>query len=95
MVATSIKALPGARNSKLLDFIPPQLATLVKQPPSGERWLHEQKFDGYRMLCRIDRGNVQFCSRNSRDWTAKFPVIVEAVKLLQATTSTSPFSSCN
>jgi bifunctional non-homologous end joining protein LigD len=77
----------GARKAKLPEFIPPQLATLVKEPPAGDRWLHELKFDGYRMLCRIDRGDVQFWSRNARDWTAKFPVIAEAVKLLPETTA--------
>ena len=51
----TVKTLPGARKAKLPDFIPPELATLVKEPPSGDRWLHELKFDGYRMLCRIDR----------------------------------------
>ena len=85
--AKVIKSLPGARKAKLPDFIPPELATLVKDPPSGERWLHELKFDGYRMLCRIDRGDVQFWSRNARDWTAKFPALADAVKLLPATTA--------
>jgi ATP dependent DNA ligase-like protein/integrase-like protein len=81
------KTPPGARKAKLPDFIAPQLATLVKEPPLGDNWLHELKFDGYRMLCRIDRGTVQFWSRNARDWTAKFPVIVEAVKVLPTTTA--------
>jgi bifunctional non-homologous end joining protein LigD len=86
-VARTVEAPPGARKATLPEFIPPQLATLVKEPPSGERWLHELKFDGYRMLCRIDRGDVQFWSRNGRDWTAKFPAIAEALKLLPATTA--------
>src|SRR5216683_5590315 len=54
--------------------------TLVKEPPSGDEWLHELKFDGYRMLCRIDRGKVRFLSRNGKDWTEKFLNVVEAVK---------------
>ena len=33
------------------EFLPPQLATLVEKPPTGDQWLHELKFDGYRMLC--------------------------------------------
>src|ERR671925_2304321 len=77
----------GARKAKLPSFISPQLATLVKEPPSGEDWLHELKFDGYRMLCRIDRGRVIFWSRNGKDWTQKFQNVVEAIKSLKVTSA--------
>jgi bifunctional non-homologous end joining protein LigD len=87
MARPDIKKVPGARKSKLPSFIPPQLATLVKQPPSGDEWLHELKFDGYRMLCRIDRGRVSVWSRNGKDWTQKFQNVVEAVKSLKATSA--------
>ena len=50
----------------------PQLATLVKAAPAGDEWLHEMKFDGYRMVCRIEAGRVNVQSRNLQDWTAKF-----------------------
>ena len=60
---------------------------LVKEPPSGDEWLHELKFDGYRMLCRIDRGRVSMWSRNGKDWTEKFQNVVEAVKSLKATSA--------
>src|SRR6266536_5197227 len=60
------------------------LAT-VKEPPSGNDWLHELKFDGYRMLCRIDRGRVTVWSRNGKDWTKKFQNVVAAVRSLKAT----------
>lgn len=79
---TELKKLRGARKSKFPAFIAPQLATLVKAPPAGNGWLHELKFDGYRMLCRIDRGKVSFLSRNGKDWTAKFPVVAAAAKAL-------------
>jgi bifunctional non-homologous end joining protein LigD len=49
-----------------------QLATLVDAAPPGDSWLHEIKFDGYRMLCRIDNGKARFISRNGKDWTARF-----------------------
>jgi len=61
--------------------------TLVKEPPSGDEWLHELKFDGYRMLCRLDRGRVSVWSRNGKDWTEKFQNVVEAVKSLKATSA--------
>ena len=87
-MSKQIAALPGARKAKLPAFISPQLATLVKEPPSGEDWLHELKFDGYRMLCRIDRGRVTFWSRNGKDWTAKFRNVIDAVKSsVKATTA--------
>src|SRR5688572_33488633 len=72
MARPGIKKIPGARKTSLPQFIAPQLATLVKEPPAGDSWLHELKFDGYRMLCRIDRGKVEFWSRNEKDWTQKF-----------------------
>jgi bifunctional non-homologous end joining protein LigD len=87
MTRPDIKKVPGARKSKLPSFIPPQLATLVKEPPSGDEWLHELKFDGYRMLCRIHRGRVSVWSRNGKDWTEKFQNVVEAVKSLKATSA--------
>ena len=82
-----LKSLRGARKAKLPQFIPPQLATLVKTPPTGNEWLHELKFDGYRMLCRIERGKVKFWSRNGKEWTTKFPSVTAAVKELDATSA--------
>ena len=67
-------------------FIPPQLATLVKEPPKGDEWLHELKFDGYRMICHLNRGEITFWSRNAKDWTERFPKIGKAVKGLGIST---------
>jgi bifunctional non-homologous end joining protein LigD len=67
-----IKKLPGARKAAMPKFIAPQLATLVKEPPPGDEWLHELKFDGYRMICHLYRGKASFWSRNGKDWTAIF-----------------------
>jgi bifunctional non-homologous end joining protein LigD len=69
------------------DFIQPQLATLVREPPPGDEWLHELKFDGYRMLCHLNRGKVRFWSRNRKDWTNKFPYLGKAVKAFPATSA--------
>jgi len=62
------------------EFISPQLATLEDKPPAGDEWLHELKFDGYRMLCHLSRGGVRFWSRNKKDWTHKFPHLGKAIK---------------
>ena len=50
----------------------PELATLVEKPPSGNEWLHEVKFDGYRLLCFIKDKKIKFLTRNQKDWTEKF-----------------------
>jgi bifunctional non-homologous end joining protein LigD len=77
-------SVAGARPGRLPEFIHPQLATLVEAPPEGEDWLHEMKFDGYRILSRIDKGRATLWSRNARDWTAQFPGIADALSRLQA-----------
>ena len=59
-----------------------QLAQLVDAPPEGPDWLHEQKFDGYRILAELDHGNVRLLSRRFKDWTAEFPTVAEAVAAL-------------
>ena len=53
-----------------------------KTPPAGDDWLHETKWDGYRMLVDLDRGRVKLRSRNNLDWTAKLPEIAAAIKAL-------------
>ena len=67
-------------------IIKPQLATLVKQAPSGNEWLHEIKYDGYRILTKIFTANkntqLQLLTRNSLDWTKKFPVISKELNKL-------------
>src|SRR5215217_6660500 len=82
MNVKQIKNLPGARKVAMPEFVPPQLATLVDKPPPGDQWLHELKFDGYRLLCHLERGHVRFWTRNENDWTAKFPGLGKAVKAL-------------
>src|SRR3954470_12671624 len=65
-------------------WIPPQLAKLVKEAPDGPDWLHEIKFDGYRMHARLDRGDVRLLTRNGLDWTRKYSPIAEALAALPA-----------
>jgi bifunctional non-homologous end joining protein LigD len=62
----------------------PQLATLVKAPPSGDEWLHEIKYDGYRIGCRVRAGRVRLISRTGKDWTTAFPEIVAAAAELKS-----------
>jgi ATP-dependent DNA ligase len=59
----------------LPSWIRPQLCELVKEAPDGSGWLHEIKFDGYRMHARLDRGAVRLLTRTGLDWTHKYPAI--------------------
>ncbi|ANN56006.1 DNA ligase [Mesorhizobium loti NZP2037] len=58
--------------SRKLDFIEPQLATLERNAPPGKDWLHEVKFDGYRMQAQIAGTEVRLLTRTGLDWTDKF-----------------------
>lgn len=64
--------IKGAKKAPLPDFVEPTLATLAAAPPVGERWLHEIKFDGYRLQARIEAGRVKLLTRSGLDWTRKF-----------------------
>jgi bifunctional non-homologous end joining protein LigD len=77
----------GGRHARLPEFVPPTLATLHEGAPSGAAWLHEIKFDGYRIQARLDHGKVRLLTRNRQDWTHRFEPIVEAVAALPATTA--------
>src|SRR3569623_3243424 len=59
-----------------------QLAQLVDEAPDGPEWIHEQKFDGYRILADKHGGKVRLYSRRVNDWTAEFPTIADAVAAL-------------
>jgi bifunctional non-homologous end joining protein LigD len=59
-----------------------QLATLETVVPEGNDWLHEIKYDGYRMLARLEHGRAVFLTRNHKDWTERFPELAEAVTRL-------------
>ncbi|WP_433588123.1 DNA ligase D [Pseudomonas koreensis] len=73
--------LTGARKAKLPAQLKPQLATLVDSAPGGQ-WSYEIKFDGYRIMARIDHGAVQLFTRNGHDWTHKLPQQAQALAAL-------------
>lgn len=64
--------LKGAKQASLPDFVEPTLATLVRKAPTGQRWLHEIKFDGYRIQARIEAGRIRLRTRSGLDWTDRF-----------------------
>ncbi len=81
--ATKALALTNARNGKApVEPFEPQLAKLGESPPQGEQWLHEFKWDGYRILATIADGKVRLWSRNALEWTGKIPDIRAALEAL-------------
>lgn len=82
-LAKAAAALKGARKAKASsEFFAPQLAKLRDTPPNGPSWLHEVKWDGYRILAAIADGDVKLWSRNALPWNEKLPEIVAAVEAL-------------
>jgi bifunctional non-homologous end joining protein LigD len=82
ITARDLAKLSGAKKAKQPTKFKPQLATLVSKVPTGDDWLHELKFDGYRALAFIEHGRIRLVSRNDNDWTARFSVVADAVKKL-------------
>lgn len=66
----------------LPDFVPPQLTALATEAPEGSEWVHELKWDGYRMHARIDGADVRLLTRTGLDWTYRYPAVVEALRAL-------------
>ena len=79
--ASKVKA-KATVTAKLPDFVEPQLCATLARPPGGEGWLHEIKFDGYRIQARVADGEVTLKTRKGLDWTAKYPAIAEAFSKL-------------
>ncbi len=76
-------ALPGAvRSPPNAEFFKPQLAKLREHPPTGSDWIHEVKWDGYRILTTIADGKVRLWSRNGLPWNDRLPEIVQAIEAL-------------
>ncbi len=76
------KAVKSA--TKLPKTLAPELATLVDQAPEGDDWVHEIKLDGYRVIARVNRGDVTLLTRNGKDWTARMPTLRAALEQLDA-----------
>jgi bifunctional non-homologous end joining protein LigD len=86
--ASEKKAAPKPKAAKRADvlarprFRKPQLATLVDEAPEGDDWLHEVKFDGYRLLAAFGKGGAALYTRSGLDWTEKFPSVARGIDTL-------------
>jgi len=74
-----IGKIPGARKKILPSFVEPSLASLTEKPPTGAKWVHEIKHDGYRLQARIDGTKIKLLTRKSLDWTDRFNRIAKAL----------------
>jgi bifunctional non-homologous end joining protein LigD len=81
MVKGASKGKSTAEKSAMPGFIKPQLAALKAKAPSGDQWLHEIKFDGYRVQIHIDRGKKRAFTRNGHDWVKRFSTIAGALDI--------------
>ncbi|MBY5760161.1 DNA ligase D [Rhizobium leguminosarum] len=80
----SVKKPAATKRAKsaMPDFIAPQLCQTLARPPSSDGWIHEIKFDGYRIQMRIEDGEVTLKTRKGLDWTAKYPAIASSASTL-------------
>ena len=63
------------------------LPTLVDEPPGGDDWIHEIKYDGYRTLLAVDGVNTRAFTRNGHDWTEKYDIVVHHAAALRCDTA--------
>jgi bifunctional non-homologous end joining protein LigD len=70
----------AATQAELPDFVSPELATLVDRPPVGADWLHEIKYDGYRLICVVKNKKAHLYTRSKNDWTHKFKALVFSIE---------------
>ena len=73
----------GAVKARLPLAFAPQLAVLVDEPPAGSGWTYEVKFDGYRLLTRIDGDDVRLFTRNGNDWTSRLQALRDELASLK------------
>jgi bifunctional non-homologous end joining protein LigD len=83
MSSESVGAKSKSKRSQ--KTLQPQLTTLTVEAPEGNEWYHEIKFDGYRMICRIENGESTFISRNGKDWTRRLSSLAEQASQLPVT----------
>jgi len=73
---------PRAAKPPKWGFVEPALATRVEKAPEGDNWIHEIKYDGYRLLASVSGEAVRLYTRNGIDWTGRFQTIADALAKL-------------
>jgi bifunctional non-homologous end joining protein LigD len=72
------RQIPGAKPAPFPDYVEPLLATLHHKPPPDDGWVHEIKWDGYRVQLHILQGTARVYTRRGYDWTERLKTIAEA-----------------
>lgn len=86
---------PSVSLPRLMKQFPaPELTTLVDTPPHGEAWIHEIKYDGYRIMAFVNKGSVIFRTRGGQDWTHKFTPLVKAIAKLRIENAVLDLEAC-
>ncbi|HEX2208502.1 MAG TPA: non-homologous end-joining DNA ligase, partial [Longimicrobium sp.] len=80
-------AVPRAKKAAFPGPFTPQLATLVDEVPAGGDWIHELKYDGYRLVAMVRDGTARLITRNGNDWTERFPTVAAALEALPVRTA--------
>ncbi|MGC4098038.1 MAG: DNA ligase D [Nitrospira sp.] len=80
--------------SLMKQYSDPELATLVDQQPNGDAWVHEIKYDGYRLMAFVDKGSVILRTRGGKDWTHKFTPLEKAIAQLKVESAVLDLEAC-
>lgn len=83
-VSEKIKSAKPIKKSAMPEFIKPALCKILTTAPSGQNWIHEIKYDGYRTHCRFDHGKIQLLTRSGLDWTKRYPELAQEAKKIKA-----------
>lgn len=93
-VKSSAKKSSASLTSLMKQYPGPELATLVDQQPNGDAWVHEIKYDGYRLMAFVDQGSVILRTRGGQDWTHKFTPLAKAIAKLKVESAVFDLEAC-
>lgn len=91
---TSAKASGVSLTSLMKQYPGPELATLVDKQPNGDAWVHEIKYDGYRLMAFVNKGTVMLRTRGGQDWTHKFTPLAKAIAQLKVESAVFDLEAC-
>ncbi|XBQ16721.1 MAG: non-homologous end-joining DNA ligase [Oceanicaulis sp.] len=81
------KAASKSKGGRPPKFESPVLCKLVDEVPSGEGWIHEMKYDGYRLIAAVGGGKSRLFTRNEKDWTEKFSGLADALEQIDCSSA--------
>lgn len=91
---TSAQRSGVSLRSLMKQYPDPELATLVDKQPNGDAWVHEIKYDGYRLMAFVDKGSVILRTRGGKDWTHKFIPLEKAIAQLPVESAVFDLEAC-